>query len=275
MALKQTQKETVRRLVHDLSNIDSALPVWARRSNPIVRRELGEHWRVFPPELRPILFWVALQTAVMALSVYLPIIFIPVIISVLVAALMFPFLLYNYALSLIALVNEAAYNMVREYQHNTIHLLRVTPYTPRQIILSKIAAAVWRQMDIFVILTLFTVTFGMPIIVVVYLNLYPPEDYPFLAQGLSVLALMTHLIRVPLELFMAASIAVLMGTTIRFRQGAFLASIAVLVFYFVMLNMLRFIPVTWPVRFMLDAVLPMLLPIVIVWLCIRQAVRNL
>jgi hypothetical protein len=275
MTLTPAQKDVAQRIAHDVPNLDESLPHWARRSNPIVRRELREYWRVFPPEARPILFGVIVQAVILLISITFPLIFIPVIIAVLIAVIMFPFLLYNYGAALIALLQDASHSMAREYEQNTIHLLRATPYTTQEIILSKITAAVWRRMDIFVILTTFTVTLGMPIIVVTYLNLYPPEQYPLVSQGLSFVALIAHLIRVPLELFMASGIAVLMGAAARSRPSAYMASLVLVAFYFILINLLRFISVHWPIRLFLDAGIPVILPVMILLFCIWQTKRIL
>lgn len=275
MALTHVQREAVRKLIYDVPDIDRRLPVWARRTNPIVLRELGPYWRVFPPELSPVLRWLAVHVVVLALSAVWSLVFIPIIIAMLVGVAMMPFMLYYYGGILFRLINDAADSMAREYENNTIDVLRATPYTTLEIILSKITAAVWRRMDGLLITTSFTVTIGMTIIIVIYLNAYPPEGYGILSQVLSFLALLTSLIRVPLEMFMAAALAVMMGAASRSKQIAFLSTIGLIFFYFLLTNMLRLLAVGLPLRVFIDLILPLAAPAIIAYYSVRRTLHLL
>ncbi|TVR21380.1 MAG: hypothetical protein EA396_08200 [Anaerolineaceae bacterium] len=275
MAFTNVQREAVRKLIYDVPDIDRRLPIWARRTNPIVLRELGPYWRVFPPELSPVLRWLAAHAALLILSVFSSLVFIPIIIAMIVGVGMLPFMVYYYGGVLLRLIHDAAGSMAREYENSTIDVLRATPYSTREIVLSKITAAVWRRMDMVLIATSFTVTVGMTVIVVIYLNAYPPETHGILPQVLSFLALLTSLIRVPLEMFMAAALAVLLGAASRSKQIAFLSTAGLLFFYFLLTNMLSLLSVGLAVRVFIDVILPLAAPALIAYFCVRRTIHLL
>lgn len=273
--LSDEQKKAIKRIVHDVPNIDLLFPEWARRKNPLVARELGEYWRVFIPEIRPILIWVGIYSIITLATVFFPILYMFIIVPVLISGAVFPFILYQYMLTLLAILQDTSLSIAREYENNTIDLIRVTPYTSREIILSKISAGLWRRVDTLSFITLYTAVLGLPIVAMVYVNAYSPEAYPFLSQIMTIIAVIGHLLRVPLEMLMVSSVGVLMGVTARKRQNAVSASIILIIFYFVMVNMLRFIEVGWLARLLLDVVVPSILPIIITGVCIEVAVKKL
>jgi ABC-type transport system involved in multi-copper enzyme maturation permease subunit len=269
------QREIAKRIAHDVPNIDLMLPTWARRKNPIVARELGEYWRIFLPEARPLMLWIMGYVVLLVITLIFPSLTLMVMLPFLVGFLVFPFMIYQYGMNLWFILQETADSMAREYENNTIDLIRMTPYSTREIILSKIAAGVWRRMDVMSFLLLFTAALGIPIIITIYINAYPPERYPVLAHAMSLIALISYMIRIPFEMAMVSAIGVLMGTAVRTRQNAITASVFLVAFYFILLNMLRFINADWMMRLMLDAFVPLVLPIGITAFCIQQAVRSL
>ncbi len=272
---RDVARQIARRIAHDVPNIDLLFPSWARRKNPLVARELGEYWRVFLPEVRPLVLWVMGYGALLVLTLIYPIFTLAVILPVLIGGIVFPFMLYQYAVNLWFILQDTSYSMAREYENNTIDLIRVTPYTSREIILSKIAAGVWRRMDVLSFLSLFTAVLGMPITIIFYLNAYPPELYPLLAHGLSFVAVISYLIRVPLEMVMVSAVGVWMGTAVRTRQNALSSAVFLVVFYFLLLNMLRFIEVDWMMRLLLDAFVPLALPLLVTAGCVWGAMQSL
>src|SRR5690606_17127819 len=142
MALSQAQLSQARRLVQEVPDIDTRLPVWAKRNNPIVRRQLGSHWRVFPPELAPILTWFGIQSLIMLISIKFPLVFLLMMIALLIGAVLFPFLLYLYGNTLVQILRDSTHAMASEYEKDTMNVLRATPFSPREIFLSKVATSV-------------------------------------------------------------------------------------------------------------------------------------
>ncbi len=49
--------------------------IWARRSNPIIRRQLGAHWKTILPEVGFLKKMFLIQAALIGVSLFWPIIF--------------------------------------------------------------------------------------------------------------------------------------------------------------------------------------------------------
>lgn len=263
MAATPLEIRRVRRIVQDVPDIDQALPIWARRTNPIVRRQLGPYWRVFPPEMQPILYWIGIQAGVILATLVIPMVYLPVLITVMVAGIGFPLMLYVYGRALVEIMDDSTSAMTREYRNDTIMLLRATPFTTREIILSKVSASIWRRMDAMTLTLVFTMVVGLPVILVLYMNRFPPEDVPYLAHTLAFFTFIASIVRIPLELFMVASLGVMLGATVRIRNSAFMSGLVFLFFYFLLLNLPRLLPLSWPLQLVVDAVLPVVLPPII------------
>jgi ABC-type transport system involved in multi-copper enzyme maturation permease subunit len=273
--ITQRQRELIHKLANDVPNIDMFFPTWARRKNPLVARELGEYWRVFLPEIRPILICIAVYTVILIATILVPFLYVIPVIPSLVSGFIFPAMIVYYGQSLMLILQDTSKSIAREYEHNTIDVLRATPYTTEEIILSKVSAGVWRRMDTMSFLLLYTAALGMPIIITVYLNMFSPEIYSIIPHGMSLVALIAYLVRIPLEFIMVSAVGVWVGVMVRTRQNAMTASMVVMLFYFIFLNMLRFIEAGWLLRLTLDAFVPLILPVIISWFCIKQAVRAL
>jgi len=264
--------------VNDVVSLDKSLPLWARRSNPIIRRQLGAHWRVFPPELRPIAIWIGYYIAFLAISLtgadFIFIFFIP---FALVSAVVFPAILYLYIRSLGQVIADSATAMVTEYTHDSLTLLRTTPFDTMEIVLSKISGAVWRRMDDVQDITTYTRTMGGMVILGSYIILFSPANNPYVAQFLALPMLIASLVRVPLELVMVASIATMLGAYTKSRNSAILATTIFAFFYFLLLLLLRFLGWHWSVQWVIDAVLPIILPIGIIYgalMMTKRAIEN-
>lgn len=264
--------------VNDVVSLDKSLPLWARRSNPIIRRQLGSHWRVFPPELRPIAVWIGYYIAFLAISLtgadFIFIFFIP---FALVSAVVFPAIVYLYIRSLGQVIADSATAMVTEYTHDSLTLLRTTPFDTMEIVLSKISGAVWRRMDDLQDITTYTRTMGGMVILGSYIVLFNPANQPNVAQFLSLPMLIASLVRVPLELVMVASIATMLGAYTKSRNSTILATVIFAFFYFLLLLLLRFLGWHWSVQWVIDAVLPIILPIGIIYgtlIMTKRAIEN-
>ncbi len=258
-----------RRLAREIPNIDQHLPFWAQRKNPIVRRQLGMYWRVFPPRPMPIIKWVVLQSVILLLSIVYQWLFIFILTLLLAAAVILPYTLYVYVGALGHIIAEATTAMTDEYKNDTITLLRTTPYTTTEIILSKIAASVWRRMDDLDQVMSFALWLSAPSIAIIYISGWPPTEYTGIAQGMTVVTFVASLIRLPLEMFMVACMGVMVGAAVHIRSTAFLGTVGMAFFYFLLINLLRLIDWNWPMQLVVDAVLPVVLPVVISYIAIR------
>jgi len=259
---------------NDTVSLDKSLPLWARRSNPIIRRQLGAHWRVFPPEIRPIVTWVIIYTIFLALTLtgsdLLYIMFVP---FALVSMILFPGVLFLYVRTLSQIASDSAEAMVTEYTHDSLTLLRTTPFTGIEIIMSKIAGAIWRRMDDLQDTTSYTRTLGGMAILGFYIIQFSPANHPYVAQFLALPMLIASLVRVPLEMVMVACVASMLGAYSKSKSSAVTATLIFLFFYFLLLSLLRFIGWGWGLQWVIDALIPVLLPIGISFGALKMTLR--
>jgi hypothetical protein len=127
--------------------IDEHLPQWARRSNPIVRRHLGVHWKVLPLEIELLVRLLGVQGGLLLVSIPLPIV-LPLVFTLLpVALVMLPFVFLAYGRLLLYVGAFTVRMIIDEQQNNSLSLLRTTPISLRHILYSKASAGVWRQVE--------------------------------------------------------------------------------------------------------------------------------
>lgn len=259
---------------NDTVSLDKSLPLWARRSNPIIRRQLGAYWRVFPPEIRPIVTWVIFYAIFLGLTLtgsdLIYIMFVP---FALVSMIVFPAVLYVYARTLSLIASDSAEAMVTEYTHDSLTLLRTTPFTGTEIILSKISGAIWRRMDDLQDTTSYTRTLGGMAILGFYIIQFSPANHPNVAQFLALPMLIASLMRVPLEMVMVACVATMLGAYTKSKSSAVTATLIFLFFYFLLLILLRFVGWGWALQWVIDALIPVLLPIGISFGALKMTLR--
>ncbi|MCU0479726.1 MAG: hypothetical protein MUE54_00780 [Anaerolineae bacterium] len=259
---------------NDTVSLDKSLPLWARRSNPIIRRQLGAHWRVFLPEVRPIVTWIIAYTIFLALtftgSDLLYIMFVP---FALVSIIIFPGVLFVYMRTLAQIASDSAEAMVTEYTHDSLTLLRTTPFTGMEIILSKIAGSIWRRMDDLQDTTSYTRTLGGMAILGFYIVQFNPVSYPNVAQVLALPMLLASLVRIPLEMVMVACVASMIGAYAKSKSSAVTSTLIFTFFYFLLLTLLRFIGWSWAFQWVVDAVIPVILPIAISFGALKMTLR--
>jgi len=272
VAITRTQM-MARRIARENPDIDSALPFWARRNNPIVRRQLGMYWRVFPPQIRPIVKWTLIQSVVVLATIQYPLLFIIILTFLLAALMLLPYAFFLYVKTLGQIIDDAATAMVDEFKNETMTLLRTTPLSTMEILLSKIAASVWRRIDEMDQVLYFGLALGMPPIVMFYLGIWPPDESPILAQFMTVIMFISTLVRIPLEMIMAASVAASIGIATRVRSSAFLATAIFLFFYFLILNLMRLLSLNPLTQMFVDSILPIILPILLTWGSIRLSIH--
>lgn len=269
MTLTKAQTVIARRIAREIPDIDEQLPNWARRNNPIVRRQLGIYWRVFPPQPGPVLKWLAIQSGLLLLTILYPVLFVMILTFLLAAITILPYAFWLYVQALGHVANESTSAMADEFRNETLTLLRTTPFSAREIILSKIAASVWRRMDDLDYVISLALVLGMPAIALFYLTTWPPNEVPVVAQGLTIIMMASSLIRLPLEMFMVASVGTMMGAAVHNRSTALLSTLTLVFFYFLLINLARLLTLSWPMQLIVDSVLPILFPIVISWLAVR------
>ncbi|MCA0456627.1 MAG: hypothetical protein LCI00_21820 [Chloroflexi bacterium] len=249
-------------------DIDSRLPVWSRRTNPLVRRELGVAWRTMLPEVEFMRQAFVVQTVLIALTLPFPFIIELALPTVTAAIILLPFAMVVYARLLILVGSAGARSMTHEIQNDTLNVLRSTPFSLREIIFSKAAASMWRQVEDLGLLMLGVTLLSTPLLISHYGTMWSMNEYPLVTRAAFIFGLAVAIIRMVLEPFMMAMIGVFMGAALKTRPAATAGTLVVGAFYFMCLNLARLIPMAWPVRFVLDFVLPVVIPIGMTWLVI-------
>lgn len=259
----------IRNIVAKPVILDDRLPEWARRSNPIIRRQLGIYWRVFTPEIDNIVRWLMIQAAILLLTIQFPVLLTPILMIVLASFLILPGAFYFYFRALIGIIDDSVRAITSELRNDTLMLLRVTPMSLDHIILSKVAAAFWRRMeDLDNVLTL-AVFLGTPMVVLVQILSYSPDQYPVFAQLMMIAAMFISIIRLPLEMFMVGMIGMMVGAATRRRSNALVGTATLVFFYFLLINLPRLAPLPIYLDIMVDIVLPLILPILISLISLR------
>ncbi len=243
------------------------LPAWAHHTNPIVRRHLGLYWRTVPPDVNPLILGYIIQVIVLYLAIPFPVVYMFTMPLIAVAVIAVPTAMYFYARALIAVAGYAADAMASELRNDTLNLLRTTPISLTNIFLGKVASAIWRKMDDFVLLWGVAVFFSLPLLVKYYADIWPPDEYAYLTHTVVALALLVSIVRMVMEPIMVGALGIMIGSTVRYKSTATTSTMAIAFFYFMFLIMLRSISLPpdliW-LRLIFELVLPVVLPPLII-----------
>ncbi len=255
--------------------LDRALPEWARRSNPIVRRHLGAYWKMLTPNVGLIVRLFLLQVALVLASIAFPALLTILMPTVTVSLVLLPLAFVMYAQLLIHVGVMSADSVVAERRNGTLDLLLVIPRSLTHILYGKVAAAVWRQVENLGMLALGVVLVSIPVLIIQNDILYSIADNPLLMRAGVILALASSLLRLILEPIMIGAIGTLVGAAMPLRIPALVATLLTGVAYFAAINLVRLLPLDPFTQLLIDTVLPVVLPVVIALASFRLAARLL
>jgi hypothetical protein len=264
------------------------VPYWARSTNPIVRRHLGLNWRTLPPQMQPLIMGVGIWSLILFIGLILPIVRDTAAMLFLSSIIVLPVTGLLYAHVLVTIAVTAADTMQEEMRNNTLSLLRTTPMSLEQIFLGKIAVALWKRMDDLVLVSQVVVAFAPPILLVVYSEFWALDQYPVLSQVMVIISLIVSLLRLIIEPVFIGTLAIFISVLVPNRATAITGTVALSVFYFVMINLVNRLPfirgaelldgtIIPPNHLMIglfEFVLPLLLPALLSYVFLRLAVRT-
>ena len=255
--------------------IDRGLPEWARRSNPIVRRHLGEHWKMMALDITMVARLFLINGLFVLLSLPLPFLLTVIMPTVTVSFVLLPtgFVLYAQSLLMIGIVSAIVVS--DERRNRSLDLLRVCPRPLHQVLYSKIAAAVWRQLENLTLIITTLALFSLPLLIIQYDMTVSTSDNPILMRLAVMLALASSLIRILLEAALVGAIGAVVGASTSMRAPAVIATVLLTAAYFVFINLIRLVHMGMEARLFVDIFLPLLLPAIIIPLCFRAAVHML
>lgn len=259
-----------------LETAANRVPYWARSTNPIVRRHMGFNWRTVPPETQPIAIGLMFWGAVFLIGIFLPFVQSMMMMVLLAAWVLMPFVWIGYAYILIQVAIRAADIMQAEQRNNTLELLMTTPMSLGQILLGKVAAAIWQRMDDLYIIAMLVVWLAPPMLFATYEPIWGMAEYPGISQLVIMLSLVVSLARILLEPIMIGALAVFIGAVTTARSIAITTTLAVAIAVFTLLIIVRRLPMLTldPVAVILmDFVLAVALPLGLTALFLWGAAR--
>lgn len=250
---------------------DQRLPGWARRSNPIVRRQLGMYWKTILPETDVLARLIGIQIILIVLTIPLPFLFDLALPTITAALLLMPIALYVHASLLFAIGAAAAMSVVDDVRGGTLDLVRSTPLSLISILGSKLAAAIWRQVENLSLLMIAVAVLSLPLLISQYAVLLPLDEYPLISRLAMILGLVVSVARLALEPPMIGAIGLMAGAGLPTRPAAVITTAFLGAAYFLLLNLARLIPMAWPLRFIVEFALPLALPALITYGALRLA----
>lgn len=259
-------------MIDRATQVDQNLPAWARRGNPIVMRHLGGWYRAELPEVRHLLRLYFAQIILLLISFVAPFVFVIMIPFMTACLFLLPFGFYFYLRMLLSIMADAVATVTEELRGNTLELLRTTPYELYEILLSKAASALWRQMGILSSLLLFVSFVSLPVLAVQVFSEWPLTDYPIVSRLALMSSLTSVLLRLLLEPMMIAILSIALGVSLPHRGIATVWTVSMMAFYYLLVNLPRLLPLSWPLRFAVEYALPVGLPILLIILFMRYAI---
>lgn len=250
--------------------VDSRLPTWARRDDPIVRRHL-KTFRTITPEVEPLLRVYLLQCGLIALTAFWAFAYSLIIPMIVAAIFLLPVMLVFYLRSLVLIAYAAVTSITDERSNDTLQVLRATPFSLRHIISAKAAAAIWRQTDVLALGMMAVALFSLPLVLLRVAELFPPAQFGNTMQVTMALGLGVGILRLVVEPFMVASIGVLIGAVVPYRTTAVLWTAAITVVYYLSINLLAMLSLSLTLWLLTEIVAPLLIPAVIGFGALRTA----
>jgi ABC-type transport system involved in multi-copper enzyme maturation permease subunit len=240
-----------------------------------VRRHLGIYAKAFPPQVSVLVRLFIIQTVVVLLSISMPLLFDLVAATIVVSAFVLPAGWYLFAQTTLVATLDAATSMQKETENNTLSLLRSTPFSLREIMLGKIAAAMWRRVQDISLVLLIAAVFGLPPILLTFASKWSPQEYRYLYHGAVAIVFGASILRVMLELFMITAIGIMTGSMVHSRSAATITALVLVFFYFLLINLIRLLPFSLGIQVVVEAVLPLVAPVAVGLIAIRLAERAI
>ncbi|MEM6281622.1 MAG: hypothetical protein AAF787_05485 [Chloroflexota bacterium] len=273
--MQHAGKETITYIVTQRDvEIDASLPAWARRSNPVVRRELGIFWKRLLPDLNLISKLLATQ-AILLLLVPVTVLMTLTLPVAMLAVVMMPVLLFIYGRVLISVVNNAATSITSANLNYTMDLLRVTPIPFSQVILGKIAASVWHRMEDIDLVVLGLSFFSLPFLTIHYLDSATLTTAPYAMRIVTLAALVSLPLRALLEPFMFSALAVALGSALPTRAVTVVSTLSFMIFYYLTLFVPLAAPLSIGVRVLLEIILPLALPLILTFAAVAFTIHYI
>lgn len=252
---------------------DPDLPVWARRSNPIVRRELGMYWKRLFPNMALLGRLLLAQTVIGVL--FPPLLLMNLLYPVAaVGAMVSPLLVFFYARVILTAVTRSAGAMSDAHTQYTIDLLRVSMLSTQDIVLGKAAASLWHRMESLEAVLWGASVGGLTVTTFYYFANLPADAHTWPLRLLALASMWGFALRVLLDPLMLAVVGVAVGTVIHTRSQAVAVTLAGAIAHYAFTAI---VVTWWPMplwaAWIVRVVLPLAVPIAITALSATLACR--
>lgn len=254
--------------------MDANLPMWARRSNPIVRRELGFYWKRIFPNVGLIVRALIAQSLILLIvpPFFLMNLLYPMAV---VGFLLIPLLMFLYGRVLIVSLLSAASAMSTAHANHTIDLLRVSLIPLRHIVLGKASASLWRRMEDLDLVMMISTAMALTLTLFSHFANIRPDDIDWTLRLLSIVTMWVLPLRLMLEPFMLAVLGVAFGTAFHMRSTAVTATFSASLFYYVLMLLPFSFGLTLMWRVVFQVVLPVIIPLVVIVLATAFAEHSI
>lgn len=254
-----------------VNEIDTNLPLWARRTNPVVRRDLGAYWKTLTPDMMLVLRIYLAQVGLILLSFPFPILFVLLMPTVTVTLVLLPVGIVMYAQILYAIAASTATSVVKERRNQTLDLLLIIPHPTRHTLYSKVAASVWRQTENLSLILMGAALASLPLMIIQYDISLSFNDHPVLMRVGLIAALGSTILRVMIEPIMVGALGAMVGAAIPARIPAIVITVIFGAAYFLLINLARLARLDDVMRLVVEIVLPVVLPLLITFVSLRTA----
>jgi hypothetical protein len=254
-----------------VNEIDTNLPLWARRTNPVVRRDLGAYWKTLTPDMMLVLRIYLMQVGLILLSFPFPLLFVLLMPTVTVTLVLLPVGVVMYAQILYGIGAATATSVVRERRNSTLDLLLIIPHPTLHTLFSKVAAAIWRQTENLSLILMGAALASLPLMIIQYDISLSFNDHPILMRAGLIAALGSTILRVMIEPIMIGALGALVGAAIPARIPAIVITTIFGAAYFLLINLARLAPLDDMMRLFVEIALPVALPLIITVFSLRTA----
>jgi hypothetical protein len=150
-----------------------------------------------------------------------------------------------------------------------------TPLPLRHILFSKAAASVWRQIEDLSLIIMAAALLSLPFIGLQYASYWSFDELTVVSRVSLIVGLASSLVRLVLEPFMVAALAMAVGAGVPSRIPAAISLGVICFFYFLLVNLPRLMDLSAEMRIMVEFVLPVILPLLVTWIAFRTAIYIL
>ena len=212
-----------------------------------------------------------IQVGLIAVSFVLPIVLVLLMPTVTVTLVLLPIGVVMYGEILYHIGASSATSVVKEKYNGTLDLLLIIPDTVEHSLFSKVAAAIWRQTENLTLILMGTTLASMPLLIIQYDIFLSYNNHPILMRIGLILALGMSILRILIEPVMIGALGALVGAAIPARIPAIIVTSVLGASYFLLINLARFAPTSEMGRLLVEIIVPIVLPLLIIYGAFRGA----